>query len=79
MSTDAVLEQIHALPPEDRETLFDALWAESREAWLRRLREDEEDTRVADEALRGWDGKTTYRLEDFMHPPPQRKRHAASA
>jgi hypothetical protein len=52
MSTAAVLEQIHALPPDERERLFDALWPEAQNAWLRRQREDEEDIRAADEALR---------------------------
>ncbi len=66
MSTAAVLEQIHALPPDERETLYDALWAESRDAWLHRLREDTEDIRASDAALSEWDGKTAPRLEDLM-------------
>lgn len=46
--------------------IYDALWAESRDAWLHRLREDTEDIRASDAALSEWDGKTAPRLEDLM-------------
>lgn len=51
MSTATVLSQIHALPEQERENLFDALWTEARAAWAQRQREDEEDIRAADEAM----------------------------
>ena len=50
MSAATVLEQIHTLPAGERDRLFDALWQESRQAWLERM-EDEQDSRDAEAVL----------------------------
>lgn len=47
MTAVAVLNEIHALPPDERQRLFDALWSEDRETWEARRREEEEDVRDA--------------------------------
>ena len=47
MTAAAVLNEIHALPPDERQQLFDTLWSEEKEAWEARKREDAEDVRDA--------------------------------
>jgi hypothetical protein len=47
MTAAAVLDEIHALPPDERQRLFDALWSEEKETWQARLTEEAEDVRDA--------------------------------